>query len=391
MLRTLALTCALGFLSWQPALSQDSPSASRPVREVTERADPAKIEFVGFDFQQPTLMGEFTVHYVEIEGAPSMGEEYGVEASIGGQEAIATLLFEAIGADGALLQTIPMVVEETGVAGYSYDFIGLMTVPSQPFRVRLSGDDVYGQRFTRLSRLINPVVEAPRKKVDYPGIPPELLARFEPRFDEVRAERRALALANSSGQIVSPRTRISNVRYAPLISETGKPLGFKITYEAEFSQAGRYNPALHIAEDQADFLSGRHPLVLLRSSVQPVAHDPNAPLKEAEVPLAGSSWYSPDFLYKSGTRYQFAAEMVPDFVGVRRDGLPPCLWKQPRPGEAPKAFARRATREEPTTYRVTIGGSETFEGRIDGFYGEGTLFRSFVGQGLAECEPSKYQ
>ena len=65
-----------------------------------------------------------------------MGEEYGVEASIGGQEAIATLLFQAIGADGALLQTIPMVLEETSVAGNNHDFIGLMTVPSQPFSVR---------------------------------------------------------------------------------------------------------------------------------------------------------------------------------------------------------------------------------------------------------------
>jgi hypothetical protein len=46
--------------------------------------------------------------------------------------------------------------------------------------------------------------------------------------------------------------------------------------------------------------------------------------------------------------------------------------------------------EEPTTYSVWIGG-RAFEGRIHGFYCEGTLFRSFVAEGLAECEYPDYR
>jgi hypothetical protein len=258
--------------------------------------------------------------------------------------------------------------------------------------VRLSGDDVYGRRFTRLSRLIRPVVE-PRKKVEYPGIPPELLVLLEPRFDEVRAERRALVLGSPAGSFALPRTRIFDVRYAPLMSDTGNPLGLTVTFGAEFSQAGRYNPALHLyAEDTPDFLFGRHPLRPLRSSIRPVPHDPHEPLKEAKAATIASLHYSPDFLYMAGLQYQFTVDMAPDFVGVLQDGFTPCLWKQPPlPGEDPKAFARRVAREEPTAYKVSIGGWETFEGRIDGFYGEGALFRGFASQGLADCEPPRYR
>jgi hypothetical protein len=390
MLRMLVLLFAIGSLAWQSA-SDNEPATSRPVRTVTEPVRAEQIEFVSFEFQQPELYGELSVDYRPIEGEPAIGEEYGVAASIGGQEAIATLLFEAIGPDGALLQPIPMVSQSIGVPG-DYEFIGMMTVPSRPFRVRLSGNDVHGQRFTRLSRLITPAADAPSRHVIPPGFPPEFVSRIEQMFDETRDARYAIVVDNPTGRIALPRTRIANVRYAPLVSGTGNPLGLKVTYEAEFSQAMRYNPELRIyAEDKADSAIGRHPLHPLRSTIQPVPHETYAPLKEAEE-IPGLLAHRADFLYKAGTRYQFAVEVVPDFVKVLRDRITPCLWKQPpRYSEHErKAFARQLTQEEPTTYRVWIGG-RAFEGRIDGFYGEGTLFRSFVAEGFAECEYPEYR
>ena len=128
-----------------------------------------------------------------------------------------------------------------------------MTVPSRPFRVRLSGEDVHGQRFTRLSRLITPLADAPSTDLVPSGFPPEFVSRIEHMFDETRTVRHAIAVDNPTGRITLPRARIANVRYAPLVSGSGNPLGLTVTYEAEFSQAGRYNPELRIyAEDRAD-------------------------------------------------------------------------------------------------------------------------------------------
>ena len=390
-MRTLVLLCALESVAWPSASDGQRPAASRPVRDVTKPVSAEQIEFVSFELQQPELYGELSVDYRRIEGKPAIGKEYGVAASIGGQEAIATLLFEAIDVHGALLQPVTMASQSIGVPG-DYEFIGMMTVPSRPFRVRLSGEDVHGQRFTRLSRLITPLADAPSTDLVPSGFPPEFVSRIEHMFDETRTVRHAIAVDNPTGRITLPRTRIANVRYAPLVSGSGNPLGLTVTYEAEFSQAGRYNPELRIyAEDRADSSIGRRPLHPLPSTILPVPNETYAPLKEAEE-IPGLLAHRADFLYQAGTRYQFAVEVVPDFVKVLRDRITPCLWKRPpRSGEQERnAFARQLTREEPTTYRVWIGG-RAFEGRIDGFYGEGTLFRSFVADGLAECEYPEYR
>lgn len=385
----LILSCAIGALAG-PSLGQDVPRTTRLVRDVTERTRGEEIGFVSFTFQQPSLFRELTVHYRPIDGAPSIGEQYGVEASVAGQEAIATLLFEAIGEDGATIEPVPMVARSSGVPG-DYDFIGMMTVPSRPFRVRMSGEDVYGQRFSRVdSRLFKPTLETPGSELLPPEFareaPPDLVRQIERMFDEAREDRRAIVIENPSGRIVMPRSRVLNVRYAPVVSAAGRPLGVKITYDVEFTQAGRYNPELRIfAEDKEDSAIGRNPLRPLRSSIQPVPHEVHAPLKEAEA-IPGFLAHRADFLYQAGT-YTFAVEMVPDFVMVLRDLITPCLWKQPpqHSEEARKAFARRLARQQATVYRVWIGG-RGFQGRIDEFHGEGTFFQSFLAEGLAECE-----
>jgi hypothetical protein len=395
MLRSFLLVCAIGVTAAQPAVHSTESAATHPVREVTERPKAYRIQLVSFEFQQPQLYGHLTVHYRPIEGQPAMGEQYGVHASLGGEEAIATLLFEAIDADGATIQPIPMA--HHSITG-DYGFIGMLTVPSRPFRVRLSGEDVFGQRFTlTYPRLFTPTIDAPQSEFLPPEIrreaPPEFVRHLEQTFDDVRAERRAIAVANPSGRIVMPRTRVMNVRYAPFRSHAGRPLGLRIMYDVEFSQAGRYNPEVRIyAEDKEDTAIGRNPLHTLRSTIRPLPHETYAPLKEAEE-IPGLLAQRADFLYEAGTRYTFMVEMVPDFVKVLRDGVTPCVWKQ-APLHSPheqRAFARRLARREPTTYTVWIGGDDTFEGKIDGFYGEGTLYDSVIAEGFAECEYPEFR
>jgi hypothetical protein len=94
---------------------------------------------------------------------------------------------------------------------------------------------------------------------------------------------------------------------------------------------------------------------------------------------------------ETGIKYKFTLELVPEFVMKHRYSTTPCLVHEgPQYNSAAhQAFTRMLARDAPTTYRVFIGLT-AFEGRIDNFYGEGTLYRSFVAEGLSECERIPY-
>lgn len=382
----LLLWCAIGLANQAPTLAQSHDASPRPVRDVTEQPNASSIEFVSFDFQQPNLYHALTVHYRPITGEPSVGAEYGVEASLGGQEAIATLLFEAVDEAGTAVLPIPMVYRSTGGPGH-LEFIGMLTVPAGPFRVRVTGEDLSGRRFSLVfRRLFKPVLEGPADQ----EIPPELGSAFvhvQQMFADARTERYALAAGNPSGRIVMPRTHVSNVTYAPFVSPSDRLLGIRVTYDVEFSRAGRYNPVLRIfAADRDDTSVGRYPLRPLKSTIQPTPHETYAPHNEAEE-IPGLLAYRADFLYEAGITYNFALELVPEFVSMHRNSTTPCLVHEGSRynSTAQKAFARMLARDVPTLYRVFIGGT-AFEGRIENFYGEGTFYRSFGAEGLSECE-----
>jgi hypothetical protein len=391
MRRTLVLLllwCPIGLAHERFALGQAGarPGPVRPVRDVTERPSPSSIEFVSFEFQEP----DFSPHgssadYRAIEGEPSASADYAVKASVGGEEAIATLLFEVVDEGGTAVQPIPMVARATGVPGH-FEFIGMLTVPARPFRVRVTGEDIYGRRFSQtLRRAFKPRIERPAE-VWIPDSGNGFVRAIRQMFDDARAERTTLAAGNPSGRIVMPRSRVSNVTYAPLVSASHRPVAIRVTYEVEFSQAGRYNPTLHIyAEDREDTSVRLYPLRPLKSTIQPVPREPYAPYDAAQTP--GPFAHHPDHLYEAGIRYRFEVELVPEFVSLHRDSTIPCLVHEGNryDSTARKAFARMLAREAATTYRVSIGLT-AFAGRIDDFYGEGTFYRSLVAGGFTECE-----
>jgi hypothetical protein len=388
MRRTLLLLwCVIGMANDPSALTLSQDASLRPVRDVTEQPKASSIEFVSFDFQQPDLYHALTVHYRPIKGEPSAGADYGVEASLGGQEAIATLLFEVLDEAGTAVQPIPMVHRSIGVPG-DLEFIGMLTVPARPFRVRVTGEDIYGRRFSQVfRRLFKPVAERPADEEVPPEFGSEFVQHVQQMFADARAERSALAAGNPSGRIVMPRPRVSNVTYASFVSPSGRSLGIRVTYDVEFSQAGRYNPNLRIhAEDREDTSIGRYPLRPLKNTIQPVPRETYAPYQEAQE-ISGLLAHRADFLYETGITYRFMLELVPEFVMMHRNSTIPCLVHEgSRYNSAARtAFARMLARNAPTTYRVFIGGT-AFEGRIDNFYGEGTFYRSFVAEGLTECE-----
>lgn len=364
-----------------------SEPAFQPVRDVTERPNAERIEFVGFEFQRPDLF-EFTAHYSQIEEDPSVGVEYGVAASVGGEEAIATAAFDVVDENGTEVQRVSIVEQANGSF---HEFVGLMTVPAHRFRIVLSGETVDGQKFRRVyRRLFRPVNRPDAGWTLPPDLPPEDRQAFQQMYDmaapKAIAERRALVAASPSGTIVMPRTRVSHVVYAPLMSATGHPIGLSVAYDVEFSHKGRNDPGVRVfAEHKDDFIIGGNPLRAARSTIDPSPREVHAPEKVPEE-IPGLLAQRADFLYEPGTRYRFTVDLVPSYVDLERDKRTRCLSLQQFKFERDpsKALARMLANQGPTTYRVIIGFT-MFEGRIDNFQGEGALYENLRREGVRDC------
>ena len=403
MLRPFLISSiAISTIAGQAASLSFRSAASRPVRDVTIQPKVEGVEFVGFEFQQPAIY-EATVHYGPIEGEPSIGVQYGVQASIDGEAAIETVSFDAIDDGGSTIQRIAIARQSNG-AGES-DFLGLMTVPDRPFRVRLSGESVDGRSFTRVYRhRFKPSAEPP-DDLPYPSdLPSEMAAQFQRMFDDLApaaiAERQALVTGHAAGRIVMPHTAISNVTYAPLLGPSGRPVGLRMRYEATFSQSGAFNPLLVVAPFAApDSFVGSNDLPVLKgtidyvlnATIDPRPHQVEPPNAEAED-VAGRGYQRAYFLYNAGTVYRFTVDLVPEFIHVEKRTMMPCLERRVLDRYPAKALAQLSATDAPTNYGVSIAGTtffgRAFEGRVADFYGPATFYQSVVAEGLRDCSSS---
>jgi hypothetical protein len=362
-----------------------------PVKDVTSPPRAAEIEFVDFKFQrpQPAHGGVFLFAF---DGEPARGVRYPVDARIAGQEAIASLRFDVVDEDGTIVEPVAMAVRGTGVPGL-VEFIGMLTVPARPFRILLSGQTVDGRGFRGLhDRLFRPGTGSLDIPPDAP-VPLEYAGQRRLMEEEARrlvAEQERYVADKSGTPLVMPRTIVSKVMYAPLLSAGGRPVGLRVTYDVEFSQGGQHNPRVSVHAEDIEEPSG----VLAQLNVLNSRLEPLPRLAHAPAGLAGTNHqasvlaYGADFLYEARTVYHFSVDLVPGFMSTRGDGSSPCIWRegfQTAPDPA-KAFNRLLARERPATYRVRIGG-EAFDGRIENFAGEGTIYRSFVAEGAPDCAP----
>jgi hypothetical protein len=389
MLRGLLLVSLVPVIAaGQSATPLSVAAAPQSLTNVAPQPRADQIEFVKFEFQEPHLY-ELSVHYGPIDGEPSAGLEYGAEAVIGGEEAIASATLHVVDEMGRKIQPVPIATHSTGG---SFEFLGLMTVPSQPFRILLEGESVDGKAFKRAyPRLFRPVNEPQARLPRFPpDFPRELVAGFQQMFDHLApktiAERQALVAGNPDGKIVIPRFQVSNVTYAPLLAPGGRPVGLRMSYDVEFSTAGRYRPELRVfAEDKEDFIVGRNPLHPLESTIVPRPRKAHSPDEEAEY-VPGLLAQLTDYIYEAGTHYRFTLELLPNFIVLDRDKTTLCVIHQRfrLERDPARAFARMVANEGPTTYRVSIGGN-AFEARIANFYGEGTFYRNFVAEGGRDC------
>jgi hypothetical protein len=211
-----------------------------------------------------------------------------------------------------------------------------------------------------------------------------LRKELEARLTEAVAARERRVAANPDGTITIPQTRVTAVEYAPYLSPSGRILGLTITYSLEVEPGGRYDPSLRVVpQDPASGGEGRDAMRPLSASITPRPHLYHEPERESdEIPGLLLS----DALYRSGTRYRFAVRLAPSFVALRQDRVTPCLTlthlKNRYQGDA--RYLQMIANREPSTYRVYIGRN-AFEGRVDSFAGEGTLYQHWVDEGTLPC------
>lgn len=187
---------------------------------------------------------------------------------------------------------------------------------------------------------------------------------------------------DGGGVIVMPRTRVSNVMYAPYVSKAGYPLGVRITFDAEFSQDGYYNPELHLVPYyRNDDWRGRIEMKPLTGSIEPQPDSAGSPQIQPHI-LA----YGAGYLYRRSTTYHFIAELVPDYVFQNEKKTKLCIFRQKykySPGMQ-AAWREVLASRAPTKYRLNIDNAD-FSGEIEGLHAQGTLFQSFVAEGAQDC------
>ena len=184
------------------------------------------------------------------------------------------------------------------------------------------------------------------------------------------------------GTIVMPRTRVFNVNYVPILSASGQPLGLRITYDAEFSQPGYYNPELQVSFDYK-ILEWRGVVAWysLSSSIAPVPTEESP--QERPHPLALGAGYT----YLANTTYHFKLDLVPAYV-IQNEQKKYCLDNQ-RFNHDPLVRARweaiRASKEW-VSLRVSIQNAG-FEGLIENFYPQQMIYNTYLADGAGECVP----
>jgi hypothetical protein len=365
------------------------PAEPRPLQNIAAPPSSAGVSLADVNLLEPTFL-HAGPGLGRLRGEPVAGCRYAVEAYIDGEQAIASARIEAIDERGEAIAVIPMARRSIGS---SSQFIGIMTVPAQPFRAALSGTGHDGQTFRRVHRRrFNPATEAPRPE-PMTGLSAEdailIQQMIEQAFPRLIAEVEEDLADNPGGAIALPRMQIANVTYAPLLSAAGRPTGIRVTYQATFSNRSQYNPAISVEADRAPTEWQIAKLNALNSTITPMPREPFRPFAEIVLNELRSSplEFGAHYTYEGGTMYQFTADLVPNFVVHNLDKSRACIASQQyrHSTAAKKAFLDVITSEAPSSYVLSIGS--VFKGRIQAFYGLGTFYQSFIAAGAQDCGP----
>jgi hypothetical protein len=351
------------------------------------------ITFFKFDFLHPYL-GYEGPNFSELEGEPSAGVEYLAEAELLGQQDIVNAKFEMIDALGNVIQGLRFSKANNSLA--DGDFYGLVKVPSESFRVKVSGTGINGVRYERIyERMFRPTNTPPK-----PGrLPPVLSPAEANRAAEAlrQVERQAKTKIETGlakhpdGVIVMPRVRVSSVTYEPYISDKGNTLGIRLRYGIEYTADGDYAHSLHMFPDYRDTdLRGLVEMQVIKETIEPKPAPPSYATPNIHVDLESLVKYGSGAWYRGGIVYQFVIDLVPDFVGQNATKTKFCVDEThyEQKVKSRKVWELMKNNGAPVAYSISMREANYF-GNTEPFMALKVFYDGFLKEGAVPCKPYK--
>jgi hypothetical protein len=357
------------------AMSQIFAGEAIPVVQRTDPPQLLRFRFLALVFGREGPMD------TALASAPVMGHEYLVEANLHGVESAASVRFQLIDMAGRELQTITMwKATDSSTEG---DFYGIVTVPNQPFRAVVLGTATNGSAIrSAFGSLFQPASNGVDLPLGIPqGVPVNQAAGIQKMMDEYReqlhAQSKQAAAANPDGTINLTRNVVSPIRYEPLNSTSGVPIGIRLHYSIRFPTQQTVRGVPHMFPEYAlPAWRGVVSMKPLTGSITP------APSMIGVQSLPEVVQYEAAATYQAGVTYSFTIDMVPDFVFQGTQTGRFCLFNQ-------KVLNREIwnaliSSSDSVSYSVSIADTGT-SARIPASYSQRTFHESFVASGAGDC------
>jgi hypothetical protein len=348
-----------------------------PLRNTAAAPRSAEIELGSVEFRD-LQWGREGPNYCPTRRAPQRGAPEIAEASVYGHAAIAAIRFEAIDTAGQALGTAAAARTASGVDDGGY--VLRIETPAQPFRVRITGQDVRGRPFTRLyAKLFRPGDEpAPA-----PQLPAGLTIQQADQFRHALDVFRRQLEGGFQPETRIPRSEVAGAGYEALRSSEGKPLGLRLLASVRFSVGGNYAVSPHVFPLYAnsDWRSAIT-MKVLDAQVDP------APEVPAGIPLADVIRYGGEARYQGEVEYRFVFDLVPSYVIRNAGGTRYCLFLEPFRsfGRLPVWNAILAD-SAPVKYSVNFT-SLGFAAETGPLAPQRVWYESFLREGAADCGPA---
>lgn len=366
----------------------------RPVRPHPARSSfGTDIEILRFDFLHPYL-GYEGPNFTELEGEPSAGVDYLVEAQLFGVDAVVSARFDMIDEQGNVIQRLRFSKADNSLA--DGNFFGLVKVPFQPFRIKVSGTVVDGAAYERFyDRLFRPTKSPPKQPLVPTNLKPAEAKKVQESLIELQRQAKANmereSAKHADGLIVLPRVRVSGVTYEPYISDKLNTLGIRLRYNIEYSVDGDYAHSLNIAPNYQDAdLRGVIELQIIRERIDPKPARPSNATPDIHVDLETLVQDGTTAWYRGGTVYHFVIDLVPNFVGQNASKTKFCVDEihYESRGKSPKAWAQVMMSDVRVAYDISMR-EVNYGGSTEPFMPPKAFYEGFVREGAVRCKPNK--
>jgi hypothetical protein len=320
--------------------------------------------------------------YFPVDRAPFRGKQELVEATLFGQEAIATVRFELVSESGQWLSMVPAF--RIGDGADADEYYLQVEVPQQAFRFRIQGRDSQGRPFASVFAKLFVPWEGSAPKSEFPaGLNEDQSRRLQNWMDASEERTRArFASARKTypdGTIRIAGWSISAATYEPLVSSRGNVLGLRVRFRVRFESPGNYALSPYVFPLYANYRwRGTVGMKVLDAAVDPALTADGA----ADAVRYGAAAH-----YEADTTYRFTFDFVPDYVIRNEAGTRYCLNTQGLRNSARlPVWGEILASEELVKYRVDIS-SLNFFSETSAMSPQKAYYEGFLREGVLDCGP----